>query len=81
MSHNSRNPNVKPAYGYTLQQNMKAFDALPKAVRQALRDSDNNWSASAIKSGMRRFKSRSAAIVQLIKSRDEDTRVTLAHLG
>jgi hypothetical protein len=38
--------------------NMDAFDRLPKAVREALRNSDHNWSAAQCLSELRKPKAR-----------------------
>ena len=58
---------------YTLAQNMRAFDKLPKAVRLALHESAVNWSAAGILyDGIRKRKLKTADIVALIARRDAE---------
>jgi hypothetical protein len=40
--------------GLRKYSNMEAFDLLPKAAREALRNSDHNWSAAQLLHHMRR---------------------------
>ena len=53
---------------------MEAFDRLPKAVREVLRNSDHNWSAAQLyreyKRGKRPEVKTAAACVAFIKSQD-----------
>src|SRR5262245_32380841 len=41
-----------------LHKNMDAFDQLPKALREALANSDHNWSASQALSALRKPKAK-----------------------
>lgn len=66
---------IRPAK-YSREQNMKAFDRLPKKVRQALANSDHNWSAAGILYDMRRCKKNSAFVVARIAERDRELRET-----
>lgn len=51
---------------------MAAYDKLPKAVRAALRESSNNWSAASIRKVMRRERMRSAQVVSAIVRKDRE---------
>jgi len=73
MGNNGVNPNHRPANFNTLQ-NMKAYDRLPKTVRKALQESENNWSAAGILYGMRRKKIKAAEVVKIIRQRDVESR-------
>lgn len=44
----------QPPAPYSLKENMRAFDRLPKAIRHALAYSDQNWSAGSIQRERRR---------------------------
>lgn len=61
---------------------MEAFDRLPKAVRQALAESDHNWSAYQAYAVLRRTKHKrpaqakdAAALVAFIRAEDSSKRV------
>lgn len=70
MSNNQAN-GLRPAR-YDLAQNMEAFDKLPKAVRQALRESHYNWSAAGIRRDMRKFKIKASTVVAKISVKDAE---------
>jgi len=52
--------------------NMKAFDSLPKAVRQSLANADHNWSAGQVKKGYRKAPQLKDifTVIQTIKDQD-----------
>lgn len=58
---------------YTRDQNMAAFDRLPKALRVALHDSAFNWSAASILYQMRKRKMKAAQVIEIILRRDAET--------
>lgn len=63
--------------------NMKAFDRLPKGAREALRNSDHNWSAGQVAQAYRKHpKCKTvAAIVTTIKENDKKLHDALAAEG
>ena len=70
---NSKSVAPIPYVEYTLAENMRAFDKLPKSVRQALHESAFNWSAAGIlQDGIRKRKLKADEIVALIKRRDAE---------
>jgi Family of unknown function (DUF6525) len=59
-------------YRAGLASNMSAFDQLPKLLRQALAQSDHNWSARQILRWLRGKKATTAVIIAKIKKEDAD---------
>jgi hypothetical protein len=75
MSNNQNGPSQGAKY--TLQQNMRAFDMLPKELRQALANSDYNWSAAqALYQGLRGRKRKytAAELIEIIERNDKAAR-------
>jgi len=60
-----------PKYNYK-GDNMKAFDTLPKAVRQSLANADHNWSAGQLKKGYKKVPQLKdiKTVIQTIKDQD-----------
>jgi hypothetical protein len=74
--HNSGHINGVNSAGYSLRENMAAYDKLPKAIRQALQESVFNWSAASITMGRRKLGAKRASIPYVVERiRSEDVRV------
>jgi hypothetical protein len=74
MAHNAVNPNVRVIHE-DVQAGWRAYDRLPKAVRKALQDCENNWSAISVANYMRKRKIKAADMVALIREKDIAVRV------
>ena len=58
---------------YSLEQNMNAYNRLPKKVRLALMYSDHNWSAGHVRYAMtsKKYKLKSDQVIEKLKDADE----------
>lgn len=67
------NTNLGNPAKYSLEQNMNAYNRLPKKVRLALMYSDHNWSAGHVRYAMtsKKYKLKSDQVIEKLKAADE----------
>lgn len=64
--------NSKGSYHTTPENNLAAFDRLPRSVRAALANADFSWAAAPIRTSFERGRMTAAEIVKAIRKWDTD---------